>query len=239
MSDQFSVELRESERPLRCAYCHGPRGEAYAACDGCGTVLHVDCLATLDRCPTLGCRVRPTVPSRLRESLSLIDRVPGSVAGGLALSGLLLLGYGVGVGGLPGLLAAWMGAAILFSLVLLWMFLPETFDTVAARVRNERPGDSARTFVAELREQGRAEDVAENAWRILSEAASFPVRPDDDLVRDYRLDEEDFEDCIFELARACGLETLRRSDGQRFRAIHTVRDVIDFIEHVRVLRVRA
>ena len=42
---------------LRCAYCHDEAGDEAESseCADCGTVVHDECLATLDRCPTYGC----------------------------------------------------------------------------------------------------------------------------------------------------------------------------------------
>jgi hypothetical protein len=48
-------ELRESQKPLRCAYCHAAVGAAPVVCRGCGTRLHPECVGSLGQCPTLGC----------------------------------------------------------------------------------------------------------------------------------------------------------------------------------------
>lgn len=53
--------MRERALPqpqLRCAYCHDAlAGQPSSACDGCGTWLHVGCLAEVAACPLLGCGV--------------------------------------------------------------------------------------------------------------------------------------------------------------------------------------
>ena len=48
-------ELRESDKPTRCAYCHAPAGATPITCEDCGTRLHAECMAALKVCPTLGC----------------------------------------------------------------------------------------------------------------------------------------------------------------------------------------
>lgn len=49
-------ELRESEKPRRCAYCHAPLDAGPVTCSSCGTQLHLDCAAVARICPTLGCK---------------------------------------------------------------------------------------------------------------------------------------------------------------------------------------
>jgi len=56
-------ELRESEKPLRCAYCHSAADLDPVVCPGCGTGLHPECVGNLSRCPTLGCTSRLTTRS--------------------------------------------------------------------------------------------------------------------------------------------------------------------------------
>src|SRR5579883_599660 len=52
------IRLRARVAALRCALCHDDLGgDALASC-ACGTILHLECRATLGRCPTLGCRPR-------------------------------------------------------------------------------------------------------------------------------------------------------------------------------------
>jgi LSD1 subclass zinc finger protein len=61
------LRRRESSRTLRCAYCHGALDARRVVCSGCRTLLHVECVALLVACPTLGCSRRfgepPTPPS--------------------------------------------------------------------------------------------------------------------------------------------------------------------------------
>src|SRR5579872_1357209 len=52
----LSIKLRARATLLRCAFCHDDRDTAALAACLCGAVLHVDCRATLSRCPTFGCR---------------------------------------------------------------------------------------------------------------------------------------------------------------------------------------
>ena len=54
----MEIELRELDKPGRCAFCHAPIGVAPVVCDRCGTRLHAECLAALRVCPTLGCGTR-------------------------------------------------------------------------------------------------------------------------------------------------------------------------------------
>jgi hypothetical protein len=42
-------------RASRCAYCHGGLGNGLV-CTSCGAVLHAECRAELEHCPTFGCR---------------------------------------------------------------------------------------------------------------------------------------------------------------------------------------
>ncbi len=50
----MSVE-RTGPRPSpRCAYCHDDAADA-EPCDGCGALVHDECLAVALGCPTLGC----------------------------------------------------------------------------------------------------------------------------------------------------------------------------------------
>lgn len=49
-------ELRPTETPLRCAYCHATVDTVPVVCHGCGTRLHSECVENLSCCPTLGCK---------------------------------------------------------------------------------------------------------------------------------------------------------------------------------------
>ena len=57
---------------MRCAYCHDQLELDHYRCDGCGTLLHLDCSTSLPVCPTLGCAVAqpapPPIPIHLRPS---------------------------------------------------------------------------------------------------------------------------------------------------------------------------
>jgi hypothetical protein len=80
--------VRLAARPrelLRCGLCHDTQGDLAWRCDRCGTLLHADCRASLEACPTLACVARaPRAGSRVRwrrlgeiavAALSLLTRI--------------------------------------------------------------------------------------------------------------------------------------------------------------------
>jgi hypothetical protein len=51
-----SAERTEPRPAPRCAYCHDDAASAAAEpCDDCGALVHDECLAIAQGCPTLGC----------------------------------------------------------------------------------------------------------------------------------------------------------------------------------------
>jgi len=51
-----SAERTEQRPSPRCAYCHDDAASAEAEpCGGCGALVHDECLAIAQGCPTLGC----------------------------------------------------------------------------------------------------------------------------------------------------------------------------------------
>lgn len=56
---------------MRCAYCHDDLELEHHRCEGCGTLLHLDCSTSNPVCPTLGCAVPgrepPPIPIKIRE----------------------------------------------------------------------------------------------------------------------------------------------------------------------------
>lgn len=50
---------------IRCAYCHGDLVRAMPTCR-CGTLLHEECAAEMETCPTLGCGKPIPAPSKGR-----------------------------------------------------------------------------------------------------------------------------------------------------------------------------
>lgn len=57
---------------MRCAYCHDELDPDHHRCEGCGTLLHLECYRGIVVCPTLGCAVMrpiPRIPMRIRPTL--------------------------------------------------------------------------------------------------------------------------------------------------------------------------
>ncbi len=71
LAEASVIRLRARVVTLRCALCHDDVGGVALASCVCGTILHLECRATLGRCPTLGCRSRVSA-----ETSSTTQREP-------------------------------------------------------------------------------------------------------------------------------------------------------------------
>lgn len=84
------VEPREGAP--RCAYCHDDAAAAEGEpCDGCGALVHDECLALAQGCPTLGCpyAADPAEDPPDPEAGVKVGGAPGRTADGLSARDLL------------------------------------------------------------------------------------------------------------------------------------------------------
>lgn len=74
------VVAKDPER-IRCVYCHDQVVDLAVSCGECHAVLHPECGASVDRCPTLGCGARLGKPRALgrRSGLRHLLAVPGAL----------------------------------------------------------------------------------------------------------------------------------------------------------------
>lgn len=68
----------------RCAFCHADLEQAWT-CGACGTRLHEECLASMMRCPTLGCSAATKRPLRVTLVARPWVRPPARWRGRLAM----------------------------------------------------------------------------------------------------------------------------------------------------------
>lgn len=83
-------QLRESSKPVRCAYCHASVDGEVAVCEGCGTQLHADCAKALTTCPTIGCPELPRARRRTIVGRRTIVLGAALVLGAVLASGIFL-----------------------------------------------------------------------------------------------------------------------------------------------------
>lgn len=97
--------------------------------------------------------------------------------------------------------------------------------------KKERKEESICTFARLLPARDHDTWVVRATYETLSGIVRAPVRPADDLKKDLRIDPDDLDDAVLEIARRSGRSMDRAAVNPHFDRVATVVDLIAFLEH--------
>ena len=100
-----------------------------------------------------------------------------------------------------------------------------------ARLKAERNEGSIGAFAHALPARDHDTWVVRAVFEELSALGRVPVRPDDDLKKDLKIDPEDLDDAIVEIARRAGRSMDDAKKNPMADRVVTVADLILFFEH--------
>ena len=125
-----------------------------------------------------------------------------------------------------------IGLGLMF--VVLMIVLSVHHRLMMRGVARERRGESICTFVRALDYRRLDTQVIRAVYERLQVefrfvCPAFPIRPSDDPIGDFRIDPEDYEDVVLEIAQRCGRSLDDYERNPHHGRINSVSDLIEFL----------
>lgn len=99
------------------------------------------------------------------------------------------------------------------------------------RLAKSRADDSICTFVRQFDYRETDTWILRAVYEEIIDCVGFPIHADDNLVNQLKIDHEDLDDAVFDIAERAGRSMDNAGSNPYFNRVKTVADLVLFLEH--------